>query len=95
MAAANDRVIDAIHAASDALYVRARRGAYSVLLRVPHDSKTKPEEVALPFKGLIGEAFTDPRQPGVVIRLESFVALPHHLRLRTGEEKALPTSSSV
>lgn len=70
-----DRVIDSIHAASDALYALARRGVYSVLLRVQHGS-TKVEEVVLPFKGLISEAFADPRRRGVTISLESFVVPP-------------------
>ncbi len=73
--AAKDRVIDSIHAASDALYVLARRGAYSLLLRVLYGS-AKVEEVVLPFKGHIGEAFTDPRRPGIMIALESFVVPP-------------------
>jgi prolyl oligopeptidase len=73
--AEKDRVLDSVNAASDALYVLARQGAYSLLLRVPHASG-KIEEVALPFKGLIREAFTDPRQPGITINLQSFV-VPH------------------
>jgi prolyl oligopeptidase len=73
--AEKDRVIDSIHAASDALYLLARHGAYSLLLRVPY-SAGKVEEIALPFKGHIGEAFTDPRQPGITIDLESFVVPP-------------------
>lgn len=73
--AEKDRVLDAIHAASDALYVLARQGAYSRLLRVPH-AAGKIEEVTLPFKGLIREAFTDPRQPGITINLQSFVVPP-------------------
>jgi len=70
-----DRVIDSIHAASDALYVLARHVAYSVLLRVPYGS-AKIEEVGLPFKGHIQEAFTDPRRPGIAINLQSFVIPP-------------------
>jgi prolyl oligopeptidase len=73
--AQDDRVIDSIHVASDALYVLARRRAYSLLLRVPHASGTV-EEVALPFKGLVGEAFADSRQPGIAINLQSFVVPP-------------------
>ncbi len=73
--AEKDRVIDSIHAASDALYVLARRGAYSLLLRVEYGAG-KIEEVGLPFKGHIGEAFTDARQPGLTIGLESFVVPP-------------------
>jgi len=67
-----DRVIEAIHAASDGLYVLARHGAYSQLLRVPTGSETI-EEIALPFSGHIAEAFTDPRSPGVVLTLSSWV----------------------
>ena len=73
--AEKDRVIDSILAASDALYALARQGAYSVLLRVPHAS-LKVEEIALPFKGVIREAFADPRQPGITINLQSFVVPP-------------------
>jgi prolyl oligopeptidase len=73
--AEKDRVIDSIHAASDALYVLARHGAYSLLLRVAPASG-KIEQLALPFKGHIGEAFTDPRQPGITINLQSFVVPP-------------------
>ena len=77
------RVIDSVHAAADALYVLARRGAYSELLRVPAaaNDKTDPriESVTLPFKGHISEAFTDPRVPGIVISLESFVVPPTEL----------------
>ncbi len=70
-----DRVIDSIHAASDALYVLARHGAYSQLLRVPYGD-AKIEEIPLPFKGHIGEAFADQRAPGITIELESFVVPP-------------------
>jgi prolyl oligopeptidase len=73
--AEKDRVIDSIHAASDALYVLARRGAYSLLLRVPHASG-KIEEITLPYKGYIEDTFVDPREPGITIGLESFVIPP-------------------
>jgi prolyl oligopeptidase len=70
-----DRVIEGIHAASDALYVLARHGAYSQLLRIPAGS-TSIEEVSLPFPGHIEEAFTDPRAPGVTLTLSSWVVPP-------------------
>jgi prolyl oligopeptidase len=70
-----DRVIETIHAASDALYVLARHGAYSQLLRVPAGT-TNIEEIALPVAGHVGEAFTDPRTPGVTIALSSWVTQP-------------------
>src|SRR4029077_463115 len=58
-----------------ALYVLARHGAYSQLLRVPAGS-SDIEEVKLPFEGHIGEAFTDPRTPGVTVYLSSWVMPP-------------------
>jgi prolyl oligopeptidase len=73
--AAKDRVIESIHAAADALYVLARHGAYSLLLRVAYGAATI-EAVTLPFEGHIEEAFTDPRQPGITLELESFVVPP-------------------
>ena len=73
--AAPDRVIEGIHAASDGLYVLARKGAYSELLRVPTDSD-KIETIDLPIKGHISEAFTDPRKPGIDIDLSSWVLPP-------------------
>src|SRR5204863_7143563 len=70
-----DRVIEGVHAAADALYVLARHGAYSQLLRVPAGS-SDIEEVKLPFEGHIGEAFTDPRTAGVTVYLSSWVMPP-------------------
>ena len=86
IAAQPDRVIEGVHAASDALYVAARKGAYSELLRV--DAKSgKTTKIALPFEGHIDEAFTDPRQSGIVIGLSSWVVPPTMLRYdsKTGQ----------
>lgn len=73
------RVIEDIHAASDALYVLTRKGSYSELLRVPAGTATI-ETVPLPFKGHVLQpfeantaTFTDPRTPGIVIDLNSWV----------------------
>ena len=74
-----ERVIEGIYAASDALYVLARKGAYSQLLRVPAGGN-KIESVALPFEGHIGEAFADPRTPGITLELSSWVVQPSYLR---------------
>lgn len=73
--ASPDRVIEAVHAASDALYVLADHGAYSQLLRIPAGT-TRVEEVALPFAGHATEAYTDPREPGVTVRMSSWVVPP-------------------
>ena len=77
--AQSDRVIEKIAAASDSLYVLVRKGAYSQLLRIPAGSD-KAEVVALPFEGHIGEAFTDPRQPGITFDLSSWVVQPTSFR---------------
>ena len=66
------RVIEGIHAAADGLYVSAREGAYSHLLRIPTGT-TKIEDVPLPAKGHLSEMFSDPRRPGVDVALESWV----------------------
>jgi prolyl oligopeptidase len=73
--AKSDRVIESMRAASDALYVLARHGAYSQLLRIPAGSMAI-EEVPLPFEGHIGELFADPRTPGATISLSSWVVPP-------------------
>jgi len=72
MPAKPDRVIEWMAAASDALYVLARHGVYSQLLRIPTGS-TGTEEVPLPFAGHVGDVFADPRAPGV-----------HHLAVELG-----------
>jgi prolyl oligopeptidase len=75
VAALPDRVIEGVHAAADALYVQARQGAYSRLLRIPAGTTTI-EEAALPVNGHIGEMFTDPREAGVTIELSSWTTQP-------------------
>src|SRR5450631_54105 len=80
-----DRVIEGIHAASDALYVLARHGAYSQLLRIPAGT-TDVEEVALPFEGHIDEAFSDPRFPGAAIKLSSWVVPPSMYAYRPADK---------
>ena len=69
------RVIEGIHAAADALYVLARHGAYSQLLRIAAGTRSI-EEVPLPIQGHIDEAFADPRAPGVTVSLSSWVVPP-------------------
>ncbi|HTJ63503.1 MAG TPA: prolyl oligopeptidase family serine peptidase [Alphaproteobacteria bacterium] len=78
VAADPKRVVEAIHAAADALYVVMREGVYSHLLRIPKGS-TAAEEVALPVKGHISETFTDPRRPGVDVAMESWLMPPTEL----------------
>ena len=79
LAAQKERVIDSIRPASDALYVIARQGAYSQLLRIP-TGQTRAEEITLPFRGYIGNAFADPRVPGLSLSVESWVRAPSEYR---------------
>jgi prolyl oligopeptidase len=79
-------VLEEVHAAADALYVLGRRGAYSVLLRVPSGS-TKAEEVALPARGQIAEAFTDPSRPGIDINFSSWVLPPQQYSYDAASKK--------
>ncbi|HEY1630084.1 MAG TPA: prolyl oligopeptidase family serine peptidase [Rhizomicrobium sp.] len=65
------RIVEGIHAASDGLYVVAREGVYSHLLRVADGKVT---EVVLPVRGNIAEAFSDPREKGVTVGLQGWVS---------------------
>ena len=69
------RLIESISTASDGLYVRARRGVYSELFRVPLDGGPE-EKIALPIKGSLGELFSDPRAPGAIVLTESWANPP-------------------
>lgn len=70
-----DRLVESIHAASDALYVLTRQGLYSRLLRIPANGQMT-EEVMLPYNGTVSEVFTDPRAPGATIAMESWNVPP-------------------
>jgi prolyl oligopeptidase len=70
-----DRVLEDVHAAADGVYIAARKGAYSELLRVPTGSN-RVEEIPLPTKGHIGEMFSDPRTPGIAYNFSSWVLAP-------------------
>ena len=67
-----DRVIESVHAAADGLYVLALRGVYSQLLHIPTGSRSI-EEIRLPVAGHVSELFTDPRVPGAVLTMASWV----------------------
>ena len=84
--AEKDRVIDSIHAASDALYVLARHGAYSLLLRVPYAAR-KIEEVALPFKGPHQGSLYRSAPAGHHDQPSKLCRPAYDLRLRSGEEE--------
>lgn len=75
VAGRTDRLIEGIGTAKDGLYLRARHGLYSELVRLPLAGG--PEEIiSLPFKGSISEMFTDPARDGATILLESWFNPP-------------------
>ena len=79
-----DRLIESIAAAADGLYVQARRGVYSELIRVPLAGG--PEEVIpLPFKGSINELSADSRYPGVNLILNSWAVPPKTFAYEPGK----------
>lgn len=84
--ASAERVIENINAAADGLYVLANKGAYSELLRVPAGSD-RIEEIPLPTRGHITEAFSDPRQAGIVILFSSWVVPPREYQYEPGTHK--------
>lgn len=83
IAAQPGRLIEAIAAAADGLYVHARRGVYSELIRVPLAGG--PEQaIPLPFKGSIDELSADPRFPGVDLVVDSWAVPPRALAYNPG-----------
>jgi prolyl oligopeptidase len=68
---ASQAVIEGIHPAQDALYVRLLDGGIGRLLRFPYGSRPVVKEVALPFKGSVWVR-TDPRIPGALLFMSSW-----------------------
>jgi prolyl oligopeptidase len=84
-----DRLIEGMGTAKDGLYLRARHGVYSELVRIPLAGG--PEEViALPFKGSISEMFTDPTREGATILLESWFNPPTALSYDASKSTFIP-----
>jgi len=69
-------VITNIVAARDALYVQLLDGGIGRLLRVTYGSKSEVEPVDLPFKGKIDLGISDPRVPGMLLRMSSWTKAP-------------------
>lgn len=82
IAARPDRVIESIHAASDALYVVAREGLVGKVLRV--DSQGGVRELPLPFEGTVTEVATDAALPGAIVGLDGWVHPTAHYRYEPG-----------
>lgn len=69
------RLIESFSPAADGLYVRARRGVYSELFKVPLEGGAE-QPLKLPFKGSISELFADPREAGAIIEVEGWTTPP-------------------
>lgn len=67
-------VIAAIARAADGLYLRLLDGGISRLRRLGLDGQVR--DIALPFEGTIGALFTDPREPGALMTLTSWLVPP-------------------
>ena len=93
IAAQSGRLIEGIAAASDGLYVRARRGLFSELTRVPLSGGPE-EHIGLPVNGSIGEMFTDPTVPGATLTMDSWTLPPTAYRLADGRFTKLPIGSN-
>jgi prolyl oligopeptidase len=82
VAAERGGVLTCVVAASDALYLAERDGGGMKLLRLSYGA-TSPEQIATPFKGTIyppatddGAMSADPRAPGALVEIESWVRAP-------------------
>jgi prolyl oligopeptidase len=78
-----DGVITNIAAASDALFVAGRNGAASYLLRV--DSDGKEAALKLPVTGVIGDLSADPRTPGAVTGIATWVSPSAWFEIGSGD----------
>jgi len=67
-----DAVVETMSAAQDALYVQVRDGGIERILRLPYGPGAKAENVALPLEGTAVPQESDPRVPGILVRLESW-----------------------
>jgi prolyl oligopeptidase len=89
VAGRTDRLIEGIGTAKDGLYLRARHGVYSELVRIPLAGG--PEEIiSLPFKGSISEMFTDPTREGATIVLDSWFYPPTALSYDASKSAFVP-----
>ncbi|MGI4856487.1 MAG: prolyl oligopeptidase family serine peptidase [Janthinobacterium lividum] len=71
-------VLDGFRFAQDAIYVSERAGASFELRRVSLDGKDN-QTIALPFSGSVQGLSTDPRSPGVMFALQSWIKAPREL----------------
>ncbi|HLZ09806.1 MAG TPA: prolyl oligopeptidase family serine peptidase, partial [Chloroflexota bacterium] len=67
-----DAVVETLRAAQDALYVQVLDGGIDRMLRVPYGPEPKVEHVVLPLEGTATPAGSDPRVPGILLRLASW-----------------------
>jgi prolyl oligopeptidase len=67
-----DAVVETMSAAQDALYVQVLDGGIDRILRVPYGPGPKAENVVLPLEGTAIPQGSDPRVPGILLRLESW-----------------------
>lgn len=74
--AESEVVLDAIGAASDALYLRTIDGGIGHLVRIPYDPNAKPEAIAVPDGGSVAKVSTDVFTSGVLVGASSWTKAP-------------------
>jgi prolyl oligopeptidase len=67
-----DAVVETMSVAQDALYVQVLDGGIDRILRVPYGPGPKVEHVVLPLEGTATPQGSDPRVPGILLRLASW-----------------------
>jgi len=89
-----DRVLQFVGAASDGLYVAARKGVDGKLLRIPL-AGGPAEEITLPVKGNVAELVTDPLRAGAVILVSGWTSPPALYRYSADSKEftALPSGA--
>jgi prolyl oligopeptidase len=71
----SSRVIDAVAAAKDALYVQAREDGIGRILKVDYNTG-EIRDVPLPLEGTIASLTTDVKRPGFTVNLQSWTVSP-------------------
>lgn len=83
-------VIDAFAFASDAIYLSERVGTNFAMRRVSFDGK-ESHPIALPYAGAIQSITADPRAPGVMFDLRSWVKAPREMAYDPATKVAVDT----
>jgi prolyl oligopeptidase len=86
----SDAVNTDLASAKDALYVQQKDGGTGRLLRIDHKTGAV-EPIELPFEGSVSGLTADPREPGVLFRMNSWIRTPTQFRYEPATRTVIDT----